>query len=350
MHKTPLFATHLAHGADMETLGGWMMPATYGSDRDAAVAAEVARARAGVGLVDLASTALLTVQGEELQRWLNGMFTNKYAEMEPGQGARSVIVDDRGRVQGLVDWYCLDPQRFLGVLEGVDAAWFEERFRMFMMLDDIECEAVAEQSLLHLCGPGVDGVLAALGLPRPQADHGHAAVGEGLRVMRKDRTGLGGVDLVVPREVLDTTFAALRAAGASPMGHLALDALRILAGRAAWPQDGTEKSMVHELRYNLDCVHFQKGCYLGQEVINRVERVGGVKKKLTRLKLAQDAVPPLGAEVLLGEELVGSLSSVARIGQEVWALGTLREAAWTEGTSVQVRAGDRQVAATVHPV
>lgn len=355
MHKTPLFATHLALGADMETLGDWILPAAYGPERDAAVTAEVQAARQGVGLVDLSDQALIELTGPDLRRWVNAMFTNKYAEMEPGHGARSVIVDDRGRVQGMVDWYLLAEDRFLGVLEGVTAAWFEERFRMFLVLDDIEVEPVEDACLLSLQGPGTDAVLEALRLPRPAADHDHVAVGEGtadrvLRVCRKDRTGLGGVDLVVPRGALDTTWEAARAAGARPLGRLALDALRVLAGRPTWPQDGTEKSMVHELLLQRDCVSFDKGCYLGQETINRVERLGGVRKQLRRLRLEGAAVPPLGAEVRLGEYTVGTVTSAARVGGEVWALSTLREAAWGQGQAVTVRAGDREVAAVVHEV
>jgi len=357
VHKTPLFASHVAGGADMDTFGDWMLPAAFAADRDAAVTAEVDHARERCGVVDLASTALISAEAEDLRRWLNGMFTNKYSDMEPGQGARSVIVDDRGRVQGLVDWYALTEQRFLGVLEGVDADWFLDRFKMFLLLEDIEVEALDQLSLLHLAGPQTDDVLAALRLPAPADDHAHQAVGDDpaaldgtIRVLRRDRTGLGGVDLVVPKAVLDTTWAAAVAAGAAPVGVLAMDALRIVAGRPAWPQDGTDKSMVHELRYNEDCVSFTKGCYLGQETINRIERRGGVRKKLTRLLLAEDALPPLGATVLRDGEEVGRLTSAARVGGQVWALATLREGCWDEGVCVDVRAGDRAVSATVRPV
>ncbi|RME23071.1 MAG: aminomethyl transferase family protein [Deltaproteobacteria bacterium] len=356
MHKTPLFASHVAGGADMDTFGDWLLPAAFGTDRDAAVAAEIAAVRAGCGITDLAATSLIAAEGEELRRWLNGMFTNKYIDMEPGQGARSVIVDDRGRVQGLVDWYALTEHRFLGVLEGVDADWFRDRFQMFLMLDDIDVEALDDLSLLHLAGPGTDAVLAALHLPVPPADHAHQAVGDDpaalhgtIRVLRRDRVGLGGADLVVPKEVLDSTWGAAVAAGATPTGFLAMDALRIFAGRPAWPQDGTDKSMVHELRYNEDCVSFTKGCYLGQETINRIERRGGVRKKITRLLLAEDALPPVGATVFRDGQEVGRLTSAARIDGQVWALATLREGCWDDGVRVEVRAGDRSVDATVHP-
>lgn len=356
MHQTPLFAAHSAAGATLDRFGEWMLPARFSS-----VEAEVAAADAGAAVFDLADAGLIVLEGEEVRRWINAMFTNKYSDVTPGQGRRSVIVDDRGRVQGLVDWYCVQEDRFLGVLEGVTAAWFEERFRMFLALDDIEPILLEAVSLLSLQGPGVDGVLARMGLPCPQGDHDHravddtAAVGDTLRVLRRDRFGQGGVDLLVPLGVLDATWAAAVAVGAAPAGRLSQEALRVRAGRAAWPQDGSDKSMVHELHYNRDCVSFDKGCYLGQEVINRIERMGGVRKKLTRIRLAAEglaggpALPEPGAEVLLADEVVGTVSSVARLGEVVWALATLREAAWAADTAVVVRAGERALPATVSP-
>lgn len=351
MQKTALFATHLAADADVQVFGDWMLAAAYPTGTDA----EAAAARVGVAIFDLAPVDALVLSGEEVRRWINGMFTNKYTDVEPGQGRRSVIVDDRGRVQGLVDWYCLAEDRFLGVLEGVDAAWFAQRFRMFMILDDIECDHLEDVALLSLQGPGADALVASLGLPCPVGDHSHRAVDPTapddatVRICRKDRTGLGGLDLLVPRGVLDATWAAAVAAGATPAGQHALDALRIVAGRAAWPQDGTEKSMVHELGYNIDSVSFDKGCYLGQEVINRIERRGGVRKRLTRIALDDDALPPVGAEVLLGEHVVGTVTSAARLDGRVWALGTLRESAWEPGTALRIRAGDRVVEAKLSP-
>ena len=348
MRKTPLFPTHLAAGAELDEIGGWLLPAWYGPERQAAVDREIEAARAGAGLADLSDSAVLVLWGEDTRRWINGMFTNKYADVEHGQGRRSVIADDRGRVHGLVDWYCLTPERFLGVLEGISADDFVERFERYLILDDIEHE-VLDVVVLSLQGPATDGVLTTMALPVPVQDHDLVSVdpdaptGQTVHICRRDRTGLGGVDLLVPATVAATTWAAAQGAGATAMGRLAFDALRIIDGRAAWPQDGTDKSMVHELGYNVDAVSFDKGCYLGQEVINRIERRGGVRKKLLRLRLELDALPPVGAEVLHGEDVVGTVSSATRALGEVWALSTLREGTWNDGEPVIVRAGDKVV-------
>lgn len=301
-------------------------------------------ARAGATLFELPLQAVI-LQADCLPRWINSMFTNKYSDVEPGQGRRSVIADDRGRVGGLVDWYRLSEERYLGVLEGMTVEAFLTRFQMYLVLEDIEPEEVEDVDLLSLQGEGALAVVETAGLPLPEADHAHREGQDGLRVLRRDRSGAGGVDLLVPRSATAALRARLLAAGASEGDALLLEALRIQAGRAAWPKDGTDKSMVHELNLQGECVSFDKGCYLGQEVINRIERVGGVRKRLTRLTV--DGPVAEGATVFLGEEEVGRLSSAVQVGDQSLALATVRESAWAPGTVLRVRDGEVDRVGTV---
>lgn len=349
MKKTPLFAQHLARNASTDIYGDWLLPSHYGD-----IDAEVRAAREGAVLFDLCAVekTLLSGTGGEVRRFCNGMFTNNIKRLVPGKGNRSAMCDDRGRVQGLLDLYCLSEASFLAVLDGVDAAWFEQRYQMYAMLEDIELTAMTEEPwVLSVQGPQAAAVLSRLGLPTPEGDHDHveipAADGLGLRVCRKDRTGLGGFDLLVPTMALQTIFEAAIASGAVPAGQATQDALRVAAGRARWPQDGTDKSMVHELRFNTEVCAFDKGCYVGQEVINRIDVKGQLTKRLTGLLLAEDALPPAGAEVLVGEDVVGTITSAARVLGKPLALGVLRKAAWETGTAVRVRAGDREVSGVV---
>lgn len=344
MHRTPLFARHVAAGAALAEHDGWMVPIAHG-DAEAGVAG----VRAGAGLVDLAHVTLLTLTSEDARRWANGMFTNNIKRLGVGRGNRNAMCDDRGRVQGLLDLYCVRDDHFVVVLDGVDADWFGERYRMFLILDDIEVDPlVGEATLLSVQGPAAGAVLAAAGLPTPEVDRAHSLDPEtGVRVARRDRTGHGGFDLIVPVAQVEATWAALLAAGARPFGLETLDALRIHAGRAAWPQDGSDKSMVHELGFNEEVCAFDKGCYVGQEVINRIDVKGLINKRLAGLEIPGDAAPPQGAEVLLDDKPVGTVSSVTAAGGRVRALAVLRKAAWAPGTAVVVRAADGERPATV---
>jgi len=337
MNRTPLLARHVAGGAALAEHDGWMVPTSHG-DADAGVAG----VRSGAGVVDLAHVNLLTLTSPDARRWANGMFTNNVKRLPPGRGNRNAMCDDRGRVQGLLDLYCLSDEQFLVVLEGVDAGWFQERYRMFLLLDDIEVDELEGAStLISVQGPAAASVLEAAGLPTPEVERAHVLGEEsGVRVARRDRTGCGGFDLVVPVVAAETIWDALLRAGAAPFGTETLDGLRIQAGRAAWPQDGTDKSMVHELCLDEDVCAFDKGCYVGQEVINRIDVKGLINKRLTGIEIEGDALPPQGAEVLLGDQIVGHVTSAASVGGRVRALGVLRKTAWEVGTKVLVRAAD----------
>jgi folate-binding Fe-S cluster repair protein YgfZ len=95
------------------------------------------------------------------------------------------------------------------------------------------------------------------------------------------------------------------------------------------------------------CVSFNKGCYIGQEVINRVDVMGQVAKKLWGLQMKEDALPPAGAEVKLGDEVVGDTRSAARVDGRALVLAVLRKSAWQPGLDVEVHAGGRVVGAVV---
>jgi len=342
MKQPLLFAAHQARSAEFEVRGDWMLPTRYGPQ----ISAEIDALHSGAALIDLPEVPTVTLSGPDARRFCNGMFTNNIRDLKPGDGNRSAACDDRGRIQCLLDIYCTEDDAFLAVLEGATADWFEERYGLYIVFDDVEMVTSEESPwLLSVQGPGATDVLAMVGLPTPET--GHAQVGDGIRVCRKDRAGTGGFDLLIPTDVLDTTFEALASAGAIPTGRDALNAVRISHGRAAWPQDGTEKSLVHELGLNEEVCSFTKGCYLGQEVINRIDVKGQVAKRLTGLSLKEDALPPIGAEVRLGDDVVGTVSSTARIDGKALALAVLRKSAWSPETSLTIQAGERAVNASV---
>ncbi len=281
-------------------------------------------ARAGAVAVPLGVPAALRLRGAEVRRWASGMLTNHVKSLPVGHANRQLGCDDRGRIQFVLRLAVVADDELLVMLEGGDPAAFLQRYQMVMMLDDIEAEPVEDAALVHVCGPGADLALGAAGLPVPHPGWARDGVVEALR---HDRTGLGGVDLLLP-------------AGASPPAGLPeappalLDALRVRAGRAAWPVDGTDRSLAHELGLQADACAFDKGCYVGQEVLNRLDVRGGVQKRLTGVRL--EGPVAAGAAVVLGEDEVGALTSLSDLDGEWLGIGVLRKAAWEPGTRVAV--------------
>lgn len=341
MAPSPLLPVHRTAGATVveRTFGG---PEAASAPVVSAYPSSPTWPESGVVCVDLAHLPTFELVGEDVRRWTNGMFTNNTRRLQPGQGNRHCACDDRGRVRGVLDLYLVAEDRVRLVLDGMAEDAFVTRYQMYLMLDDIEIErSEPPRVVLTVQGEGTDALLAGLGLPVPEADHAHLeaeAPHEGVRVCRRDRSGRGGVDLLVPEPSLARLWAALVDAGAAPHGLDQLDALRVVAVRAAFPTDATDKSMVHELRLEGECCAFDKGCYVGQEVINRIDVKGAIQKRLTGMLL--DGPVPVGAEVRLGEKVVGRLTAHARVEGRDVAVGVLRKTAWAPGTELSVVAAD----------
>lgn len=339
--RSPLMPVHIGAGADFAEVEGWLLPAQFRT-----VEEEAAETRRAAVVYDLASHGVLELEGPDARKWANGMFTNNIRDLAVGACNRSAMGDEKGKVQGLLEVARTGEQTLLVVLDGVTPAAFSERYAKFIIFDDVELtDRSEERTVLHLAGPQVATVLGRMGLPAVAV--GQAATVESLAILGRDRTGFGGVDLVVPRESAVETWSALREAGAGIGGDLALESLRIRAGHPRWPVDMGERALVHELRLVEACCNFNKGCYIGQEVVNRVDVMGQVNKKLWGLRLAEDAIPPLEAEIRLGEQVVGFARSGAREGGVARCLAMLKKAAWTPGLEVEVVAGGRSVRATV---
>jgi folate-binding protein YgfZ len=226
------------------------------------------------------------------------------------------------------------------VLEGVTPEWFEERYGLYIVFDDVEMKVSSEEPwVISIQGPESSGVLVKAGFPTP--DEGlHITTDAGVRVARKDRTGLGGFDLIVPTSAAESTWTSLTDAGATPVGLDALEILRIRAGKPQWPVDGTEKTLIHELRLDKEVCNFNKGCYLGQEVINRVDVKGQINKRIERIVMPPGAGHAGAAIHLEDDTAVGTISSITHGPEDSVGLAVLRKAAWdAEQLNIQTDSG-----------
>ncbi len=341
LNRSPLFSLHVAAGANFADVEGWLLPANFRT-----VEEEAAETRRGAVLYDLAPHAVLQFEGPDARRFANGMFTNNIRDLAVGACNQSAMGDEKAKMQGLLGVAHVREHTLMVVLDGVAASDFVERYEKFILFDDVELTSLAEErTVVHLAGPNAPSVLAAAGLPAPGL--GEVATAAEVHLLGRDRTGFGGVDIVVPTGAAPEAWAALRAAGAGIGGSDALESLRVRAGLARWPVDMGERALVHEMRLVERCCSFTKGCYIGQEVINRIDVMGQVQKKLWGLRMVEDAIPPAEAEVKLGDKVVGFTRSGAREGGVARVLALLKKAAWQPGLEVEVEAAGRTVRAVV---
>ncbi|MCB9791893.1 MAG: hypothetical protein H6741_04125 [Alphaproteobacteria bacterium] len=319
MTRSPLTDQHLSAGAELRPVGAGEIPWSFGD-----LQAEVDAARAGCGVFDLSHEGALQLVGDDTRRYANSQLTNNFRDMPVGGAARAAITDRKGRIQGLVAALLLAEDTLLVISDGVDPEWLFERLDMYIIMDPIELGDLSEErALISLQGPRAAAILAAAGAPIPAP--GRSEPFRGGWVFQRDRTGLGGFDLLLPADAVRSATEALTAAGASWCGFGALEALRVLAGHPRWPDDMGERAFLHEMGLVGELVSFTKGCYIGQEVINRMETMGKLTRQLVGLELAGPV--EVGAEVLLGEKSVGAISSLAEVDGRRIGLAVLRVAA-----------------------
>lgn len=308
---TALAEAARARGAALQDVHGVLLPARYeGSER------EWRAAREGAAVFDAGFRTCLVATGADRVTFLHGMLSNDVKSLQAGRGMYAAMLNQSGKVVADARVYA-EPDRL--VLETF--AWCVEDLRQalehHLVADDVELAHPAnEQPLVALEGPFARAVLGeALGLAElPRDPFAHATrtfQGRPLRIACSSE--LGGEGFVVHGDgaLAPPLFDACREAGAVPLGMEALDILRVEQG-VPWPKvDMDETVLVMEVGLER-AISFSKGCYLGQEVVERVAARGRVNRTLVGLLVDGDSVPEHGAPVRSGDSEAGTVSSAVR--------------------------------------
>jgi folate-binding protein YgfZ len=294
-------------------------------------------------VVDRPDTPVLLLEGKDVRRFCNGMFTNNVRDLPVGEGHRTAMCDAKGRLHGLLDLFLEREDRVLVLLEGVSAAEFEERYGKYIVFDDVELtDLTNDVHLFSIQGPQASAVVSAVGLPIPERA---VAASERATVVRRNRTREGGFDILVRGGAL--TRQDLVAAGATEALPAELEVARVELGKVRWPVDMPGRFLLHELGLRDEVCSFEKGCYIGQEIIHRLDVMGQLRKRLVGVRLAA-RIDADGALVLHQGQEVGRLTSVVQspslgpIG-----LSVVRMPADVPGTAVEVAVGDARVKAII---
>jgi len=203
--------------------------------------------------------------GPDARRFANGMFTNNVRDLPVGGSQRTGLTDDRGRLWALAELHALGEERFLLHLDGRTEAEALERYDAYVVFDDVVLEG-GTVSACTVQGPRAAQVLGDHGIPIP-APGAHVLRGE-LLVVARDRCGLGGFDLYGPCGLAP-----------HPGGRHVVDALEIGAAQVRMA-DVVPPGLPHEHGLRDAILHFEKGCYLGQEAIHRLEVQGTPRRGL----------------------------------------------------------------------
>ena len=299
-----------------------------------------------VAVHDLGWQRRIAVRGEDRFRWLSGMVTNgveTLAEIgECGSGAYNLVLNAQGRIQGDCNVWRTGDELELEVT-AAQAEALLAHFDKFIIMDDVELIPVAGESALGLTGPLVDSILTAVGLPILGAALTNATgamVVEGAEVGVQLYRGFGTVvphyELWVETARIMDLWEALTAAGATPVGFAALETLRVVEGIPAYGVDIQSRDLAQETSQDR-ALSFTKGCYLGQEIVERVRSRGQVHRHLRHLELTPEensiAPPAAGIELKVAgnapeSKPAGMISSMAEVMfggmRRVFAIGMVR--------------------------
>jgi glycine cleavage system T protein len=338
--NTSLSSWHHAHGATFVNDRGIELPERFTDSVQ-----EYRAVRENAGLIDLSFRAQVRMTGEDRVSFLQGMISNDVKALRPGNGCPATLLTEQGRIVADLRVYALDTALLLDVDTRVKEKMLEALSR-FIIADDVEMEDLSgQQTTISVQGPAAARVLAAAGLSlaldKP-FQHQEASFAETtVRVIRVSDTGEDGYEFLVPAEHAEhcwtTLFQAGEPLGLGPVGLAALHMLRIEAGIPWYGLDMDEGRIILEVGLE-QAISFKKGCYLGQEVVERATARGHVNRKLSGLHIQGDVLPERGAKLFHDAQEVGWVTSAVqspRFGHPI-ALGYVRREHLTPGTQLRI--------------
>jgi folate-binding protein YgfZ len=297
------------------------------------VRAELAALISGCGVYDLSDRALLALTGKDRVRWLNGMVSNKIRDLAAGQGVYAFVLNPQGHILADLRAY----NRGESLLVGTDQSQLEKVlaiFKRYIIMDDVRVENMHEQmAAIGVAGPKAREVARAGGFEIPELTPLQFVQvpwrGSDLTVVRGDSESVESFEFWLAPEQRAELRPALLQAGAAPVGATALDLLRIASGIPRYGQDIRERDLPQETEQQR-ALNFTKGCYIGQEIVERIRSRGAVHRKLTGF-LVEGPLPPAGTKILAEGKELGELTSAASLpldtGELAVALGYLRREA-----------------------
>jgi folate-binding protein YgfZ len=265
--------------------------------------------RSGCGLLDRSERGKLALSGPEAVEFLGGQITNELVGLQPGEGRYAAFLTHKGKMLGDLRVLVVAGEEGPELLLDTERAALQNLFdmiRRFKVGYSVELhKRTLESGLLSLVGPLATELA---GIDPGSEEHANSPVEIGGVRALAIRTDLG-IDLLCEAADTETLVSALHGRGASPVGEEAAECRRIESGRPRYGVDLDETVIPQEAGLNERAVSFTKGCYVGQETVARLFYKGKPNRHLRGVRLS--ATAPSGAELLLGERTVGTLTSVA---------------------------------------
>ncbi len=330
---TTLQQLQSAAGATLATIDDQTVPASFGNDAEAWTAAQ-----SGVAIADRSHWGRIAVGDSDRIRFLHNQSTHDFQSLKPGSGCETVFVTSTARTLDLVTAYVTDETVLLITAPGHHQSLIEFMDRYIFFADKVTLtDRTGDTALFSLMGPQSEELLKSLGVTlTSNATHTHETVdvdGISVRVAVGNGLELPGYNLIVAADQAADLWQRFVNAGAVPMGDQVWQQLRIVQGRPLPGHELTED--YNPLEAGLwHTLSFEKGCYIGQETIARLNTYRGVKLQLWGIELS--AIAPAQSPIWHDNQKVGVLTSVAETPDGIRGLAYIRTKAGGAGLTVHV--------------
>ncbi|MGA2904451.1 MAG: glycine cleavage T C-terminal barrel domain-containing protein [Candidatus Korobacteraceae bacterium] len=326
-----------ASGARLGSYRGAETPAGFGD-----VGAEFKALLDGCAIFDMSWQAKLIFSGRDRVRWLNGMVTNNIRDLALGHGVYSFILTPQGHNQGDLVAYNRGDY-LLATTDREQAPKIVTLLQRYIIMDDVEIEDISDKlGAIGIAGPKAGETLSNIGIDVVQLQPGQVIDtvwrDTGISVARNTHPQMDGYEIWLAGENADRVWDALTSAGATPVGSDALEMYRIARGVPRYGIDLRERDLAQETGQQ-HALSFTKGCYIGQEIVERIRARGNVHRTFIGFEV-QGGPPQPGTKVRANDKDVGEITSAARVpfpsGERTLALGYLRREVATPGAVVQI--------------
>lgn len=329
-----------------------IIPETAATADLAKVRDEFRELLSGCGVYDLSSRAKISLTGSDRVRWLNGMVTNNIRDLAVGRGVYAFLLNPQGRILG--DLYAYN--RGDSITVDTDEAQSEKllaTFDHYIIMDDVDVSKLNDLAAIGVAGPKARQTLHAVGLEilelEPLQFVQMAWQNIPVTAARGDNASLETYEVWLASNTVPALREALTKAGAKLVSSDAMELLRIASGIPRYGQDIRERDLPQETEQQR-ALNFSKGCYVGQEIVERIRSRGSVHRMFTGFYV-QGELPALGTKIQLDGKDVGEITSTASLpvagGERRVALGYIRREIGTPDK--QLQSGSTQLSVATLP-
>ena len=351
MKTTPLYNLHSKLGATFaECFDGWTLPLHYSDP-----ISEHLAVRSDIGITDISYQGVLELTGEDRASFLHRLISNDVENLSVGEGNYATLLTHRGKIIADINVYNLEESIYVITAPQVIDTLFTELDK-YIIADDVELKKVTDVGIIAVAGPTtmdlVESVLDTENLDS-LTEYGSISVefkNDCVHCIRSDFFGEIGLNLITSSGNLEELWKSLTSfrTDVTPFGYQTQESLRIEAGTPVYSKELTDSviPLEAELDYAID---FEKGCYIGQEIVARMKYRGHPNRLLRGIEIQSDEIVPINTKIYDGDKEIGwvTSSTYSPSLEKQIALGYVRMAYTDPGCTVQLAVSDGHITGTI---